>query len=50
MRRDEQRLRDILEASDSLARIIERRTFDELTSDETLRYAVIRGCPLIRRK
>lgn len=47
MRRDEQRLQDILEAIDSLTRIVEHRTFDELATDETLRYAVVQRLTVV---
>ena len=40
MRRDHQRLVDILDALDSLGRMIEGRTESEFFSDEMLRYAV----------
>jgi len=40
MRRDRQRLEDILESLDSLPRIIGRRTEAEFLSDESTRYAV----------
>ena len=39
MRRDHQRLVDILDALDSLGRMIDGRTESEFFSDETLRYA-----------
>ena len=40
MRRDHQRLVDILDALDSLARMIDGRTESEFLSNETLCYAV----------
>lgn len=39
MRRDHQRLLDILDALDSLGRMIDGRAESEFLSDETLRYA-----------
>ena len=47
MRRDEQRLQDILEAIDSLARIVEYRVFNELAADEPLRFAVVQRLTVI---
>jgi uncharacterized protein with HEPN domain len=40
MRRDDQRLQDILEALDSVAKMIAGRTEREFLDDEVLRYAV----------
>jgi uncharacterized protein with HEPN domain len=40
MRRDEQRLSDILEALDWIAKAVSGRTEDDFVADETLCYAV----------
>jgi uncharacterized protein with HEPN domain len=40
MRRDEQRLSDILEALDWIAKAVSGRTEDDFVIDETLCYAV----------
>jgi hypothetical protein len=40
MRRDEQRLSDILEALDWIAKAVSGRTEDDFVTDETLCYAV----------
>ena len=40
MRRDEQRLSDILDALDWIAKAVSGRTEDEFVADETLCYAV----------
>src|ERR1035441_10073416 len=40
MRRDEQRLNDILEALDWIAKAVARRTETDFVADETLCYAV----------
>ena len=40
MRRDEQRLRDIVEAPDWIAKAVSGRTEDNFVTDETLCYAV----------
>lgn len=41
MRRDQQRLEDILEAIDSLARIVSGKHYGDLRNDEALRFAVV---------
>lgn len=40
MRRDDQRLSDILEALDSIAKAVSGRTEEDFVADETLCYAV----------
>jgi len=47
MRRDRQRLEDILEAIDSLARIVSGKRFEDLLADETLRFAVVQRLSVI---
>jgi|ERR1035438_4016125 uncharacterized protein with HEPN domain len=40
MRRDRQRLQDIVEALEWVLRAVERRTEDQFAGDETIRYAI----------
>jgi uncharacterized protein with HEPN domain len=47
MRRDQQRLNDILEALDWIARAIAGRTEVEFVADETLCYAVAQKLTII---
>ena len=47
MRRDRQRLGDILEALDSLARIIHGRDEAEFLRDEIVRYAVVQRLTVV---
>lgn len=49
MRRDRQRLSDILEALDWIAKAISGRTETEFLADETLCYAVAQKLTLHRR-
>ena len=47
MRRDHQRLLDIIEALDSLGRMIDGRTESEFLSDETLRFAAAHSLTVV---
>ena len=47
MRRDAQRLRDVLEALESISRILGNRTETDFLGDETVRYAVAQRLTVI---
>jgi len=47
MRRDRQRLQDIVEALEWVLRVVEGRTEDQFAGDEVLRYAIIQQLTVV---